>query len=628
MLKSLACSAMQPGLRSILVWDADIPLLKAISDSLAFMIENTSRNKIDFRFIHQNATEDELWGIPFAIDSDIDIKQNFSPLLFKRKGILTDKSPTDQIAIVLIPDLTQVSIATARSLVMLMDSPEAYYERHGIQHKWTPNLCWIAGCPLIQAGQPSKHLLDRFTLRLTANKTEENNSKENRATNIKEWLKSNSPTEPISINYILNRAQELATDVPRKNEMPTFDTKAIESILRYTKSDALQGHRKDISLARLSRGLAHLDGETVVQSKFVHRAARLIGLKPPEESSTSLIDSEDKEHESKKDDKEKESTQDRGRNINSSTDSGSEQESKKVSKTVKAQTTEEQANEHDSSFLININPYAEEDSPILNEYTPLRMPVTQRNRIGENQRGIVVGTESTSTLNDLALIPTLREAAKYKRLRKKDAPEIYPSDLRRYRRLPAPAYLLVLLLDYTSLKNCKWQDAILPHLQWAYTHRAPIILIQVGVHRASFNDEIRSKAVRIEKVLSPSLDAALAVKPGRATPLADGLDLARKTLQKALRKGRSTIHQARLVVLSDGRGNVPLSISQGHSTNKPVTTEGITDAREQARLLHDQIRKEDVDVIFLDPQPKYYTHLPELLSSSLGATHFLIDREQ
>jgi magnesium chelatase subunit D len=115
----------------------------------------------------------------------------------------------------------------------------------------------------------------------------------------------------------------------------------------------------------------------------------------------------------------------------------------------------------------------------------------------------------------------------------------------------------------------------------------------------------------------PRIRMGLESAAGRATPLAHGLDLALQTLRHALQHGRSTVGRAVLVVISDGRGNVPLESSRlNQMPTQPVKRQGIEDALAVAG----QIRSlKQVEAIVLNPQPKHYADLPVKLALALGA---------
>jgi magnesium chelatase subunit D len=218
------------------------------------------------------------------------------------------------------------------------------------------------------------------------------------------------------------------------------------------------------------------------------------------------------------------------------------------------------------------------------------------------------------------LVSTLFEAAKFQFIRQQNSEAstdrilITPSDLRGYRRAPVPEQLLVLLLDYTCLAGRRWLESLLPFFKQAYIGRARICLIQVGA--ATAGHPLRADRQFFNNVLVPGLAAALEAPAGKATPLAHGLELALQTLRHALQHGRQIAHSARLVVISDGRGNVPLTASITGRIENPVGREGIEDALHTAHKLRALDR---VEISFLDPQPSSHAGLVSDLADGLGA---------
>ena len=170
------------------------------------------------------------------------------------------------------------------------------------------------------------------------------------------------------------------------------------------------------------------------------------------------------------------------------------------------------------------------------------------------------------------------------------------------------------LLDYTCLQECNWQEALLPYLQWAYVERASVCLVQVGAVDAQ--DELRAEKREADNILVPDIRNRLEIDRGKATPLAHGLDLALQTLRHVLQHGRSAVQQAVLVVISDGRGNVPLEASRAGRVVPPVGKWGIEDALQVARQIE---ALKGVESVVLNPQPKYYADLPVKLAQALGA---------
>ena len=180
--------------------------------------------------------------------------------------------------------------------------------------------------------------------------------------------------------------------------------------------------------------------------------------------------------------------------------------------------------------------------------------------------------------------------------------------------------MLVLVMDYTCLKDCNWQEMLLPYISRAYVERASACLIQVGAAKAL--DELRSRKIMAQNILVPRFGQGLEeVTAGRATPLAHGLDMALQTLRHALQHGRSTVYKAQLVIISDGRGNVPLAASYSGEIKLPVKREGVEDALKVAERIRSLDR---VEIVFLNPQPKHYQDLPLELAKAMGARVALI----
>ena len=73
-----------------------------------------------------------------------------------------------------------------------------------------------------------------------------------------------------------------------------------------------------------------------------------------------------------------------------------------------------------SNFDVSPAPYLEDGVPILHDYAPLRLPWISTHRVNKSQ-GVVVGTLPAKDLRDLAILPTILEAAKYTVLRRKQS---------------------------------------------------------------------------------------------------------------------------------------------------------------------------------------------------------------
>jgi magnesium chelatase subunit D len=222
------------------------------------------------------------------------------------------------------------------------------------------------------------------------------------------------------------------------------------------------------------------------------------------------------------------------------------------------------------------------------------------------------------------------EAAKFQRIRREHVSSftrrapllLSPGDLRQYRRAVEPEQLLALLLDHTCQDDWSWFDALLPYLRWAYTSRAKICLVQVG--RRTARDQLQAEHTMARNVLDPRVRAALEAPAGTATPLAHGLDLLFQTLRHALQHGRTTVRSVWLVVVTDGRGNVPLEDSRAGYDRSPIISSdssplgriGVDDALRVAEQLRSLKR---VKKVVIDPAPTPYPELPTAFAESLGA---------
>ena len=123
--------------------------------------------------------------------------------------------------------------------------------------------------------------------------------------------------------------------------------------------------------------------------------------------------------------------------------------------------------------------------------------------------------------------------------------------------------------------------------------------------------------MQARNLLAPEVFKALEGEAGVATPLAHGLDLAGRTARASLQHGRSQVVRVRLVVLTDGRGNIPLQASLDGVLDRPVSQDEIDDALTAARSLFEIPR---LEIVLLDPQPQFYAELPQRLADELGAS--------
>jgi magnesium chelatase subunit D len=495
-------------------------------------------------------------------------------------------------------------------------------------------------------GAISPHLLDRFALRLTwSDPTQQaSRSHEERVIDLlsKNWQALDTLTPPPDPREFQLLEQAVQQEVE-------LTTEALERVL-----DVLDGMtseyyypRRELALARYALALCQLAGETRLTTSHVEKAAALLGLQQESQERTEPLQESD------------ESSPTEPVEAGSDTGEGTVKPpislpalSVEIVQSVAAQAQGVTLVEPDN-VLVPDRPYPEDTEPPAREAASLRVPF-HRFTTGRSDRGPVFGVEPSETLEDLSITSTLLTALRFQKLRQKryeqsrsrgeqgivgeaslsspDSPiqaaanadrlMIELNDLRRYRREHAPEEMLLLLLDYTSMRNCAWEDALLPFLSEAYIHRACISIIKVGAQDAT--SPLQAGLVEARSILVPRIGQALETPAGKASPLAHGLDLAQQILHRTLQHGRSAVQRVTLVVLSDGRGNVPLEASRKNSLTEIVAREGVDDSLKVAHILRGINR---VEKILLNPQPRYYADLPYRLAEALGATVIDIPRE-
>lgn len=595
-MQVLACVAITPGLRSILFFDTATEILKLAAETLSQMLEVITEKSVKKIILTTIETEEDLWG-SFQISRDLETLP-FQP----NPGLLTDNST---LHLVIIPDLTKLSLAASRACVVLMGADVAYLERHGQSLIWKPNLCWLAGCKSSEVGMVSPHLLDRFALRL---KGEFPHYQKARNRDIIKWL--NSP-DSNNLDYQPEKLSIEIQEVIAKalQQYPILLETSVNRILEYTVNEIYP--RREIALTRFSQALAKLEGVSEIEITHVDTAAKIIGLQPPI-STTEIPENSPFADSNLKPDSQprKPPSLEPKSNFKPSTD--------KAEIPVYESDTKQPL--PSTPLIVKGAAYPEDNAPVEREAASLRLP-TRRFAAKTATRGIIIGVEKAKNLQDIAIVRTVLEATKFQPIRRKNSINaregliLSGSDFYCYRRSPVAEQMLMLLLDHTCLQNCNWQETLLPYFSWAYVERASVCLIQVGAANATH--ELRAEKILAQNILVPRISAGIEAGKGKATPLAHGLHLALQTLRHALQHGRSTVQQAMLVLITDGRGNVPLEASHFDKIITPVGRKGVEDALLEAKRISSL---DNVQTVLLNPQPQHYKDLPLELAEALDAT--------
>jgi magnesium chelatase subunit D len=548
-------------------------------------------------------SEDDLWRRSSA-DAVVSLTDAGSRLLH-RPGRLAEPPHGPPVAV--IPDLARASLAVARAAVALVGADIAVVDRHGQHVQWEPRTRWLAACARADLGRLSSHLLDRFPVRIDASDLY---AARWSLDGLRAALADDDLVGPSPVSLPL--PQEVLP-VTAGQLLPSLGDACAALVVKAVGAAAAPA-RRDLALGRLSRALAALDASDEVSETHVHHAAALVGLAVPEENAPS-------EEQPVPD-----SVPPRGEDRVEDTDS-SAASSEAVSQDHADQTVTTTGDPESVSALQDMAvpeltgtaSYPEDDPEALPEFASLRQPWRWRGT-RRVSCGLIVGAEPTRELVDLSILSTVLEAARYQRIRHAVSPElgrgfaIDGADLRRHRRQGGPDTALAVVLDHTCRRGWQWMDAVAPYLGWAYTRRAAVTMVELG-HRDSVND-VRAEAYRATSVLDRRITASLNRSPGRASPLAYGLDLAIQHLRRQLRYAAASVEEAWLVVVSDGRGNVPLEASLRGFLPGPVGTEGIRDTLAVAAGARSLSKVRSV--VLAPPHLTHYPELPFDLAAALG----------
>jgi len=201
--------------------------------------------------------------------------------------------------------------------------------------------------------------------------------------------------------------------------------------------------------------------------------------------------------------------------------------------------------------------------------------------------------------NRIALLPTLIAAAPWQRVRQAKRSsvrlEIRREDVRVKRFRDKAGVLYIFVVDASGsmainrMREAK--GAVVRLLQDAYVHRD-----QVGL--------IAFRGQQAQVLLAPSQSVerakrALDVLPtGGGTPLASALLAAWHMAQQARARG---VSQVMLVLMTDGRGNVPLRAESGALITQPSRAQLQAELQQLAAL----IRAEGIGTVVIDTQVNY-----------------------
>lgn len=574
LLRALACSAVEPDLAGVLLFDVPEESVGAVTELFAAVFGRRAPAVV----LGAAVRDDDLWA-------RVGLEPGDGGLTVRaRRAALVEDDPGVAPATVVVPDLARLGLPGLRAAVTLVGADVASVQRYGVGRVWRPRARWLAFCRQEDAGRVSPHLLDRFPLRLSL-----------------PGLALPEGSGPPGALW-RRSAERAALDRARAATAPVRLSPAALDRLVEAGPAPRGGERRAVALGRIARALARLDGTPTAEPVHVTAAARLIGLPaahpprpdagtadpggtaPPPNAGEAAADS-------------------------SPGAAGGGPATVPAHTGGPAESLEAQPAAPGPDRPAG-QPYPEDDAEPLHDHAPLR---GAWRRTAHSERGPVVGVRHASDLRDLALVPTVVAAASKRRLRGEFT--VTAEDLRSHIRAAEPDRMLVLLLDHTCRRDRDWQPALAPYLRWAYTGRAAAAVIEVG--GAGAPDELRAEAFLARNVLEPRLTAALHRRPGRASPLAHGLLLAGQFVRRAFQQQPTALAEAWFVAVTDGRGNVPLSASLTGRLTPPVGRRGIDDALTAAAQLAG-LNRMRLHAVVVDAGAAPYPDLPFALAAALG----------
>ena len=607
----LACAAVEPRIGPILFVDLDPDLLPVIAgcyrelvaaaESPAVAPDGSEPDQAE-PAIHAlgSWTEDEeLWHTLRATGGRLELAP----------GLLVAR-PGRPAPILLVAQLAALGLGAVRALLTQAE----------------PDARWLAASGRDELAAMSPHLLDRFVARV-----------DGRAINEELSAAMRAAAGTATLHDLVRRAAAQHTGPHRPSRRARWTDAAADEVVKALPPSV--SRRQDLALAHAAAALASLGGGRPVGPRHVREAAILLGLStldpapadperpaPPAGHAPASASAA----ESGPTPPDRPDRPDRAAR-RKSLEPRSEQVA--ASQTGDAFDTEP----GDVSRAQSLYPELQPDAlPALGS---LRSPRRGRGG-GHGPRGPVVGVkpvDSPAGLRDLALCATVIQSGLSRAVRARqprpprgsrpgtpsvrDAAEngwfLHAHDLRQFHRRAARRSTLVLVLDHTCLPGWRWSALLAPHLHWAYQESATIGVVEFG-HRDTA-DELAAHSVHARDLVDPRVARSVSGRePGRASPLAHALDLAARQLRRAVRAcGQDG--EIRLVVLTDGRGNVPLAASLlGRPPASPVRREGVEDALRAARILSG-LGRTRVHRYLLGPQPHQYPGLLYDLADALDA---------